>query len=73
MLKKAWDFFLNERKHAIPTNFNKVKKEGLDILAPTYEIQGVSTNNTAQWCLNAIELLELVADEIPDEHPRFNQ
>lgn len=71
--KKAWDFFLNERKHAIPTNFNKVKKEGLDILAPTYEIQGVSTNNTAQWCLNAIELLELVGDEIPDEHPRFNQ
>src|SRR5690606_18464752 len=71
--KKAWDFFLNESEHSIPTNFNRVKKEGLDVLEPTYEVRGVSTNNTAQWCLNAIELLELVGDEIPNEHPRFNQ
>jgi hypothetical protein len=34
---------------------------------------GVSTNNTAQWCLNAIELLELVGDKLPENHPVFNE
>ena len=32
---------------------------------PIDEIRNVSTNNTAQWCLNAIELLELVPDQMP--------
>ena len=44
-----------------------------ELLSPVYEVQGVSTNNTAQWCLNAIELLELVGDQIPDDHLRFSE
>ena len=28
--------------------------------------------STAQWCLNAIELLQLAGDAIPNEHPVWN-
>ena len=43
-----------------------------ELLEPIYEVEGVSTNNTAQWCLNAIELLELVGDQIPEDHILFS-
>lgn len=36
-----------------------------------YEVEGVSTNNTAQWCLNAIELLQLVGDQLREDNPLF--
>ena len=71
--KKAWDDFLRKSaRGSVYTNFNKKRIDGAELLEPIYEVEGVSTNNTAQWCLNAIELLELVGDQIPDDHLRFS-
>jgi hypothetical protein len=36
------------------------------------EVAGASTNNTAQWSLNAIQLLEMIGNHIPANHPRWN-
>jgi len=38
---------------------------GPEVPSPIDEIRNISTNSTSQWCLNAIELLELVGDRIP--------
>jgi hypothetical protein len=69
---KAWNNFL--RKHRWGRGylyFDKKLAEGSHLLEPIYEVEGVSTNSTAQWCLNAIELLELVGNQIPENHPLF--
>ncbi|MBN2013490.1 hypothetical protein JW960_29440 [candidate division KSB1 bacterium] len=63
---RAWDEFLNTGRRN-QTDFNMQLFDGAQSLQPVYEIQGVSTNNTAQWCLNAIELLELIGDKLPPE------
>ena len=47
------------------------KFNGIQSLQPIYEIKGVSTNNTAQWCLNAIELLQMVGNQLPENNPQF--
>ncbi|RPI06628.1 MAG: hypothetical protein EHM64_02255 [Ignavibacteriae bacterium] len=67
---RAWDEFLNPRARYYP-DFTLQKFEGIQSLQPVYEVRGASTNNTAQWCLNAIELLELVGDQLPEDNPRF--
>ena len=72
--EKAWDDFLKKSgRESVYTNFNMKLLKKPELLSPVYEVQGVSTNNTAQWCLNAIELLELVGDQIPDDHLRFSE
>ncbi|MGF7137825.1 exo-rhamnogalacturonan lyase family protein [Roseimarinus sediminis] len=68
---RAWKEFLEGSPWGYPT-FNTQPIEGANLLQAVDEISNVSTNSTAQWCLNAIQLLELIGDEIPDEHPRFN-
>ncbi len=45
---------------------------GSNALKPLEEVTDISTNNTAQWCLNAIQLLELVGDKMPEQHPFWN-
>lgn len=65
--KRAWDEFLQSG-----TNFNMKLFDGPQTLEPVYDVEGVSTNNTAQWGLNAIELLELIGDQIPEDHIRFS-
>jgi hypothetical protein len=67
---RAWDEFLNPRARYYP-DFTLQKFEGIQSVQPVYEVRGASTNNTAQWCLNAIELLELVGDQLPEDSPRF--
>ena len=42
---------------------------GPDVPEPVDEISFVSTNDTSQWSLNAIELLQLVGDALPKEVP----
>jgi len=69
--KKAWDAFLNVGARRYQTNFEMQKFDGIESLQPVYEIEGVSTNNTAQWCLNAIEILKLVGDQLPEDSPRI--
>jgi len=49
-----------------------------EVLNPVHENSNVSTNSTAQWGLNAIIMLELIGDKIPDpkseeEKKAFNQ
>lgn len=43
--------------------------EGPQVLNPVDEAQRVSTNNTAQWSLNAIEILEMLDGQLPEEVP----
>lgn len=69
---KAWDDFLrksNRRKEY--THFNMKRNDSAELLEPIYEVEGVSTNNTAQWGLNAIQLLDMIPEYIPEHHPRF--
>ncbi|MEA3186599.1 MAG: hypothetical protein QOD99_429, partial [Chthoniobacter sp.] len=35
------------------------------VLNPIDEAAGVSTNDTAQWCLAAMQCLALIGDQIP--------
>jgi YetA-like protein len=71
---KAWNEFL--RPPGLPGSgpattmsrrdmFDSHKVTGPTVPAPIDEINFISTNSTAQWCLNAIELLQLVGDQIP--------
>ena len=39
--------------------------EALHTIRPFSEVPWISTNHIAQWCLNAIECLELIGDHIP--------
>ncbi|GLR19607.1 exo-rhamnogalacturonan lyase family protein [Portibacter lacus] len=71
---KAWSDFLKKSNwENIYTHFNMELVDEPGMLRPVYEVKGVSTNNTAQWCLNAIELLGLVGDQLPEDHPLFSQ
>ncbi len=38
---------------------------GIDVINPVDESPKLVTNETAQWCLSIIEMLELVGDSIP--------
>ena len=63
LAQKAWrDFFGRGLRRA---RYNPRLIEGPDVLNPIEEVRMMSTNDTSQWCLNAIELLELVGDQIP--------
>ncbi len=66
---RAWDEFFNAKARYYHTDFTMKKFNGIQSLQPIYEVRGVSTNNTAQWCLNAIELLQLVGDQLPEDNP----
>ena len=68
---RAWEDFLGHSENDVLTNFDMKRYEGSETLEPLYEVPGVSTNNTAQWSLNAIQLLELIGDDLPESHPRF--
>ena len=68
---RAWDEFLNARARYYHTDFTMQKFEAIQSLQPVNEVKWVSTNNTAQWCLNAIELLQLVGDQIPEDSHIF--
>lgn len=65
---KAWGELLEQRRRQRSKPFFTMEHyDNPDSLEPLYEIKYISTNFTAQWCLNAMELLELVPDNIPLE------
>jgi hypothetical protein len=69
--KRAWDEFLPVtpgRFGGGPNKFDSKLLTGPTVLKPLYEIRNVSTNSTAQWCLNAIELLQLAGDSMPEHN-----
>jgi hypothetical protein len=67
---RAWDEFFNVGSRRYLTDFNMQLFDRIQSLQPVYEIKGVSTNNTAQWCLNAIELLQLIGEQLPENYPK---
>lgn len=64
LAERAWREFLNQ-----PYPGKPLKVNDLSVLNKTVEIPGASTNHYSQWSLNAIELLELVGDYIPEDIP----
>jgi hypothetical protein len=69
---RAWDEFLhggqsggNPLVSVSDDPFTSHKVVGPEVPAAMDEISNISTNSTSQWCLNAIELLELVGDSAP--------
>ena len=55
--KKAWTLL------RMPT-YNSTRLTGPSVLEPLDEVPGVTTNTTAQGCLEAIEMLEMCADQL---------
>lgn len=55
------------RSGAGPLPLNRI--EGPLVLNPVDEAPRVSTNEVAQWSLNAIEILEMCADQLPYDVP----
>ena len=66
--KKAWDIFLSPKFYRDGTAFGSKQVQTPTVLRPMREIPNVSTNSTAQWCLNAIELLELIGEYMPKDN-----
>ena len=64
--QRAWNEFLQPRTQ---NQFDPKPVEPHLTVKPLEEVPDVSTNNTAQWCLNAIQLLQLVGDQLPQNHP----
>ncbi len=62
---EAWQQFLRPSPISGAVHFNSRPVSGPDVAEPIDEIKNVSTNNTGQWCLNAIELLQLAPDQMP--------
>lgn len=73
MAARAWSQFLDVRYPSEREMFDPVDVDPLETIAPIKEVPRISTNSTAQWCLNAIQLLELIGNEIPKEHDRWNK
>ena len=64
LAERAWQQFLGNGRRG---PFDSVKIADANVPKAIDEIPNVSTNNTAQWSLNAIELLELVGKQIPEK------
>jgi hypothetical protein len=53
--------------------FDSQPLTGPMVLKPLNEIKNISTNSTSQWCLNAIELLQLAGDKLPEHNPAWDK
>jgi hypothetical protein len=65
----AWEQFLTTLPDGRPMSFDWHPISGATVAEPIDEIRYASTNGTSQWCLNAIELLEMVPAEAPVNLP----
>jgi len=68
--QRAWTQFFGDRMGSAQFDSNVVN--GWSVFKPLQEIPRVSTNSTSQWCLNAIEVLEMVGDKIPSQNPLWS-
>ena len=66
---RAWQEFFRSVPGNSRQRFVSHRLDGPDVPVPVDEVPDVSTNDTAQWCLNAIELLQLIGDELPEQIP----
>lgn len=60
---KAWAGVMNGAYGA--RALNPVALDGAEVIAPLEEVTGVSTNSTAQSCLQAMEVLAMCGDRMP--------
>ena len=65
-LALAWEVFLAPRTGG---QFDSRLIDGVQAVKPLQEVATISTNNTAQWCLNAMQLLALIGDQMPAQSP----
>jgi hypothetical protein len=70
---KAWKVLLDITNKPYAHTFNPTQVTTPAVLRPMTEIKKLSTNNVAQWSLNAIELLELIGKDIPEHHPLWDK
>ncbi len=75
LARRAWEEFFNgfHRDDEPKYPLQPERVEGPTVLNPTDDVPWMETNHTAQWCLNAIQNLELVGDHIPDMQGRWRQ
>ncbi len=70
LAKRAWTEFLAKTKTGQENSPEPITRvTGTAVLNPIDEMEGVSTNQSAQWALNLFELLALVGDAAPDSLP----
>lgn len=74
LAQRAWEAFL-EPAYGMKKGplFKPAPVPGVGTLRPVKEVPGVSTNNTAQWCLNAIQLLEMIGDKITENNDLWKE
>ncbi|MGD0767808.1 MAG: Tat pathway signal sequence domain protein [Tepidisphaeraceae bacterium] len=65
----AWQQFFRTFPGAPRARFDSHPVGGAIVAEPVDEIRNASTNGTSQWCLNAIELLQLAPDQAPVNPP----
>ncbi|HEX6069096.1 MAG TPA: hypothetical protein VFZ18_04715 [Longimicrobiaceae bacterium] len=71
--ERAWGQFLGTGARRRPGGmFASRPVQPPEVLRPLEEVPFISTNDTAQWSLNAIELLEMIGDRLPESHPAWD-
>ena len=73
LAQRAWQDLLDSRKGERGWTFAPKRVEGSEVLNPIEEIPRLETNGVVQWCLNAIELLELIGDSMPEHNPLWDE
>jgi hypothetical protein len=66
---RAWRQFLQPGRFGPGVSFDSHKVSGPAVPEVVDEIPNVSTNSTSQWCLNAIELLQMIGDQLAPNRP----
>lgn len=67
--EKAWSIFLSDPTFRQNTVFYTQQVKTPAALRILLETPLLSTNNVAQWSLNAIEMLEMIGQWLPEKHP----
>lgn len=70
---KAWNVLLDIKNKPYSHTFDPTPVATPTVFRPMTEIKKLSTNNVAQWSLNAIELLELVGDQMPEKNSLWDK
>jgi hypothetical protein len=63
--RTAWAGITGGPNRSRGGRFNAVKVEGPEVVTPIEEVPGLSTNSTAQGCLELIEVLDMCGDRMP--------
>ena len=71
---RAWHELLHESAKTDPhTDLIVQQIDGPEVPNPIDEIPHLSTNDNSQWCLNAIELLQMIGNDLPAHDPYWEK